>query len=257
MTASDDTPAAPSAPDSSALPRAPRGVEDQPWAHPADGGDPLDGSAMLSNTTAFGLFQASEEFPDDLAQALRRLFERMHRSGFRDWECEWDYVEASCWSLRRCLEINAREAFRLWYGDELWREPFRTASRLQEEGEIEYRIDHVLATALGVEVRALPKEALPAPQPGPRRRARHGELARDVLGLAGKLLGAGEFVDADEVARRLQPHVEYHVHPASVFYTLSKRGDQFDRQLLRTQAGQQKAHFALRPVAAEPSGGAA
>jgi hypothetical protein len=55
----------------------PRDANDKPWEHPADGGEPLDGHSWWSGSTrSFGLFQNSEEFPDDLAQAMRRVFER-------------------------------------------------------------------------------------------------------------------------------------------------------------------------------------
>jgi len=124
------------APEPRVLPeqKAPRSSEEAPWDHPADGGEPIGDDTFWRHDDSFGLFQGSDEFPDDLANALRRVFERMSRGGLRDWEAEGDYVECSYWFLRRNLEVNAREAFRVWYGEEAWREPFRLACLLQEQG---------------------------------------------------------------------------------------------------------------------------
>lgn len=174
--------------------KAPRGSEEEPWDHPADGGAPIGGGDFWRHDDAFGTFQSSEEFPDDLANAIRKVYEKMYRSGFRDWESEWDYVECSYWFMRRHLEVNAREAFRIWYGDEKWQEPFRLSCVLQEAGKVEYRIDHLLSS-LGIEVRKLGKPVeLFKPQKWPKKDAilRHyrealregpmtsGELARKV-----------------------------------------------------------------------------
>src|SRR5262245_18447627 len=102
--------------------KAPRDSDDKPWEHPADGGESLGKGDFWYHNEAFGYFQASEEFPDALVQAIRRVYEKMCRSGFRDWEAEWDYLECSYWFLRRHLEVNALEVFRVWYG-ECWKEP--------------------------------------------------------------------------------------------------------------------------------------
>ena len=205
----------------------PRGPEDEPWNHPADGGAPLDGRAMCANDIAFGLFQTDANFADDVVQLMRKVYERMFRGGFRDWELEWDYVECSYWFIRRHLEVNAREAFRLWYGDGKWRGPFRRASRLQESGRAEYRIDHLLQSELGAEIRKR-TEAHGSTRPAVqvcehiRRRARYGELRDDLLKKAPEFMEAGQFLTAAAVASRLRARVEYQAYDLSVVYVLKK-----------------------------------
>jgi hypothetical protein len=228
--------------------RAPRSADDKPWEHPADGGEPLDGHAMWTNDVPFGSFRDSAEFAADLAQALRRVFERMHRAGFRDFELEWDYVEASYWSLRRNLEIHAREAFRLWYGDAKWRKPLRAACRMQESGKVEYRIDHLLQSGLGVAVRKADraKEISPPCPPLTIRKARHGELANALRTKVPTFMTPGEWWNLADVSARLRSMVEFNFVPFSVYQSLSKQRDLFDRRLLRSKKGQQKVHFSLR-----------
>lgn len=235
-------------PDAQVLPApaVPRGSEDKPWERPADGGEPLGQGDFWYHDDAFGAFQGSDEIPGAVAHALRLVYERMCRAGFRDWESESDYVECSYWFMRRHLELNAREAFRLWYGDGEWEEPFRMASQLQETGQVEYRIDHLLTTELGVEVRKAERAKTPTDGDG-RRKARYGELQRDFLKLAPTILQPAEFVEAEEIARRLQPHVEYVVHPVSLLHTLNRRGDLFVKQVMTSAKGLPKAHFALLP----------
>lgn len=234
-------------------PPAPREPEEKPWEHPSDGGEPLDGHALWINNAAFGTFETSEEFPDALAQALRRVFETMHRSGFRDWELDGDYVECSYWFLRRSLEIVAREAFRLWYGEGTWQEPFRLACHRQEAGEVEYRIDHLLSTELGVEIR---KREEPHPEREaectPRKRGpNHGELSWDLRSRAQEIMAPGEFLDPAEIARRLGEHVEYEVRPISLLYTLDHHPELFVKEPRPGTKGHARYHYALHP--SEPS----
>jgi hypothetical protein len=198
--------------------KAPRGSEDSPWEHPADGGAPIGGGDFSLHDDAFGSFQSSEEFPDDIAQALRKVYERMYRAGFRDWEAEWDYVEASYWFIRRHLELNAREVFRLWYGEGKWEEPFRLASHLQETGEVEYRIDHLLTTDLGVEIRKQPTETVPAP-PTPSAAAPKGAKKQAVLDHFAEALRDGPLT-ARQIAERINATHGTHVTYMDVHYHL-------------------------------------
>lgn len=222
---------------------APRSAEDKAWEHPADGGELIGGDDFYYHLEAFGLFQENEEFADDLAQALRRVSEKLFRAGFRDWETENDYIDCTYWFLRRNLEVNAREVFRLWYGDAEWHEPFRTACRLQEVGEVEYRIDHLLTSELQVEVRV--QRAAEKPVAKPFREARYGELPRDLRNRASEFMAPGEFLNLNDISARLQAMVEYRVDETSLSQTLNRLGTRFDKKLEYTEKGTLRAYFAL------------
>jgi hypothetical protein len=230
--------------------KAPREPDDQPWEHPADSGEPLDGHALWTNTKAFDTFQTSEEFPDDLAQAMRRVLEKMHRSGFRDWEPEVDYVECSYWFLRRNLELVAPEAFRIWYGEGQWQTPYRMASRLQETGQIEYSIDHLLTSALGVVVRKREATEFPhglsqeAPTPARKRRARRGEMRHAFRAILPTVMRREEFLTCEEIAARLDPLVEFAVNSQSVHNFACQNGRFFEKRRSPSR-GQRFVQFSL------------
>lgn len=220
---------------------APRDCDDRSWEHPADGGEPLDGHALWTNNTAFGRFQTDGDFPDDVAQAMRVVLERMHRAGFRGWEAEWDYVECGYWFLRRNLELNAREAFRLWYGEGEWQTPYRMASHLQEAGQLEYRIDHLLQSELGVAVRTREVPLDGAVGQAPRTRADAGE----VLGLLEAVMAPGEFLTVPEIVERLRPVARRRIDYMTVFNCCHSKPDRFGRRGGRGTGS--RVQFALRP----------
>jgi hypothetical protein len=239
MTAEDTSP---TGPDPAAIrEKAPRRSEDEPWLHPADGGESLGGGDFWRHDIAFGVFQQSEEIPDDVANALRTVYETMQRAGFRDWELEWDYVECAYWSLRRHLEVNAREAFRLWYGDDSWQEPFQAACRLQQASAVEYRIDHLLTTELGVAIRKRPTPKAAPPATG--RKAPTGSKRDAVLAHYAAALADGPLT-ARQLAERISAEGDQHVSSADVYNTLRKSASVRVTEGM-SQSGQKALLFSL------------
>src|SRR5690348_2872699 len=78
-----------------------------------------------------------------------------------------------------------------------WQGPYRLACVLPEAGKVEYRIDHLVQSDLGVEVRKAERPAeKPSPHPHRGRRVAHpGELTQSHLREAPAFRKPGEWWD--------------------------------------------------------------
>ncbi len=115
---------------------------------------------------------------------------------------------------------------------------------------MEYRIDYLLTTELGVTLRKRVTEPVGERMPvapRTRRRPRHGEIRQDLLRLAPEFLAPGEFLPVNEIAGRLRERVDYKVLPESVSNVLGRDTGRFVKATETLGPRRRRVRYALRP----------